>query len=53
MHYLDSLALLLYVGPDQLMPITSGLAAIGGAILWFRHRLMEGVRRLLGRSNKP
>src|SRR5258706_12636519 len=41
-HFTDSeprfvfgLAVMLYLGPDQLMPLTSVLAAIGGALMIF------------------
>jgi len=42
---LFSLMVLLYVGPDQLMPITSALAAIGGGIMLFWRQLRGLVRR--------
>lgn len=41
---------LLYVGPDQLMPLTSILGAIGGAVLIFWRQLTGFFRRLFKRS---
>ncbi|HXF95228.1 MAG TPA: hypothetical protein VNI61_03915 [Gemmatimonadales bacterium] len=41
---------LLYVGPDQLMPLTSILGAIGGAVLIFWRQVSGFVRRLFKRS---
>jgi hypothetical protein len=38
---------MLYVGPDQLMPLTSALAAIGGAIMIF-WRQVVGLARKVG-----
>ena len=35
---------LLYIGPDVLLPITSALAAIAGVALMFWHRLAGMVR---------
>jgi hypothetical protein len=41
------LMVMLYVGPDQLMPITSALAAIGGAIMLFWRQLVGFARRVV------
>ena len=35
----------LYVGPDQILPLTSALGAIIGVLLMFWHRVMGWVRR--------
>lgn len=35
---------LAYVGPETLMPLASALAAIGGILLLFWHRLVALVR---------
>ncbi|MEO8634261.1 MAG: hypothetical protein ABI587_03185 [Gemmatimonadales bacterium] len=43
--------LALYVGPDQLMPLTSILGAIGGALLIF-WRQVVGVFKRIGRMFK-
>jgi len=36
----------LYVGPDQLMPLTSLLGALAGILLMFWNRVLGGVRWL-------
>lgn len=38
--------LALYVGPDQLMPLTSILGAIGGALLIFWRQVVGVVKRI-------
>lgn len=38
----------LYVGPDQLLPITSILGAIGGAIMIFWRQVVGFFRRVTG-----
>jgi hypothetical protein len=49
--------ILLYVGPDQIMPLTSVLGAILGLALLFWNRLMGLVRKCLTmfsrRSDQP
>jgi hypothetical protein len=45
---LTYLALMLYVGPDQIMPFTSALAAVGGVILIFWRQVKVAVRRFVG-----
>jgi hypothetical protein len=40
--------LLLYLGPEVLMPIASVFAAIGGVLLMFWNRVRDGVRVLFG-----
>ena len=40
--------LILYVGPDQLLPLTSILGAIGGAILIFWRQVVGLTRRVAG-----
>jgi len=47
----DSSIVLLYVGPDQLMPIASVFSAILGVALMFWHRLVALVRRCWGVVN--
>jgi hypothetical protein len=42
----------LYIGPDVFLPITSALAAIAGVLLMFWQRVVGFVGRLFGRS-KP
>jgi hypothetical protein len=37
----------LYVGPDQIMPFTSALAAVGGVILIFWRQVSSAARRFL------
>ena len=39
---------ILYIGPDQLMPLTSILAAIGGAIMIFWRQVVGVARRVAG-----
>ena len=41
-------AVLLYVGPDQIMPLASVLSAIVGVALMFWHRLVGLVRKCVG-----
>jgi hypothetical protein len=43
---------MLYVGPDQLMPLASVLGAIGGAIMIFWRQLQGVFRRVVGRFRK-
>jgi hypothetical protein len=48
--------LLLYVGPDQLMPLASAFAAIGGAIMIFWRQVTSLAKRIAGvfrRSDSP
>lgn len=40
--------LLLYLGPEVLMPLVSAIAAIGGGMMMFWHKIRRGVRALLG-----
>ncbi len=35
----------LYVGPDQILPLTSALGAVIGVLLMFWHRVMGWLRR--------
>lgn len=46
------LLILLYVGPDVFLPLTSALAALGGIVLMFWHRLVGIVRRLFRRNGE-
>ena len=43
------LAMAAYVGPDQILPFASALAAIGGAIMLFGRSVAGYTRRLFGR----
>ena len=47
----------LYVGPDLILPLTSALAAIAGVLLMFWNRVMSFVRSVwnsvFGRPKKP
>ena len=40
--------LILYLGPEVLMPIASVFAAIGGALLMFWSRVRDAIRVLFG-----
>jgi hypothetical protein len=42
----------LYVGPDQIMPFTSALAAIGGVIMIFWRQVSGAMRRFIGLFSK-
>jgi hypothetical protein len=46
------LGLLLYVGPDQILPFASALAAVGGAVMLFWRQVKTYARRLLPRSRR-
>ncbi len=37
--------IVLYVGPDQILPLTSALGAIVGVLLMFWHRLLGWLRK--------
>jgi hypothetical protein len=43
---------ILYVGPDQLLPLTSILGAIGGAVMIFWRQVVGLVRRIGGVFSK-
>jgi len=43
-----NLLAILYVGPDQLMPLTSVLGAIGGAIMIFWRQVSSFGRKVIG-----
>jgi len=51
------LMVVLYVGPDLILPLTSALAAIAGVLLMFWNRVMSFVRSVwnsvFGRPKKP
>ena len=38
--------LLLYIGPETMLPLASAVAAIGGVLLMFWHRLVGLLRKL-------
>lgn len=42
------LAVVLYVGPDALLPLASALAAVGGAIMIFWRQVVGLARRIVG-----
>ena len=46
--------MLAYVGPETVLPVTSALAAIGGAFMlfggWIKNVCFGGIRRLLRRG---
>jgi hypothetical protein len=39
---------ILYVGPDQLLPLASIVGAIGGAIMIFWRQVVGAARRIAG-----
>ena len=43
---LHAMMLALYVGPDQLMPLASVLAAVSGAVMIFWRRIVGVARRV-------
>lgn len=45
------LPVVLYIGPDVFLPITSALAAMAGVLLVFWHRIAGFVGRLFGRGS--
>jgi hypothetical protein len=45
-------AVMLYVGPDQLMPLASALGAIGGAIMIFWRQVSGFARKIAGKFRK-
>ncbi len=47
-----ALSLALYVGPDQLLPLTSILGAIAGAILIFWRHVVSYTKRFLSLFSK-
>jgi len=38
--------MMLYIGPETMLPLVSALAAIGGVLLMFWHRFVGVLRRL-------
>jgi hypothetical protein len=42
--------IVLYLGPDSLLPLGSILAAVAGLVLLFWHRLVGAARRVAGRK---
>jgi len=48
-HGAGLVGLLGYIGPDVFLPLTSALAAIGGVLLMFWHKIAGFVARLFGR----
>jgi hypothetical protein len=43
-HYLP--IILLYIGPETMLPLASALAAIAGVLLMFWHRLVGWIRKI-------
>ena len=43
--------LLLYLGPEVLMPLVSAIAAIGGGVMMFWAKIRKGVRSLFGKKD--
>lgn len=43
-----ALSVILYVGPDQLLPLASILGAIGGAVMIFWRQVVGVARRVAG-----
>lgn len=39
-------AFLLYIGPDQMLPVASALAAAAGVLMIWRQRLINGIRKV-------
>ena len=44
--------LLLYLGPEILMPLVSAIAAIGGGVMMFWQKIQKGARSLFGRKDQ-
>ena len=44
--------LLLYLGPEILMPLVSALAAVGGGVMMFWHKIQKGTRAIFGRKGQ-
>lgn len=40
--------MLMYVGPDQLLPLTSILGAIGGVLMIFWRQVVSAFRKVTG-----
>jgi hypothetical protein len=38
--------IMLYIGPETMLPLASALAAIGGVLLIFWHRLVGFIRKI-------
>jgi hypothetical protein len=51
-HTTKLMLLMLYVGPDQMLPVLSFLGAIVGFLLMMWHRLAGMVRRVLKLGRK-
>jgi hypothetical protein len=50
-HVLPSLVL--YIGPDVFLPITSAFAAVAGVVLMFWHRIIGLGRKLWRTVSRP
>ncbi|MEP6571591.1 MAG: hypothetical protein ABJD11_02815 [Gemmatimonadota bacterium] len=50
--HLLTLNLALYIGPDQLMPLTSIIGAIGGALMIFWRQVAGAFRKFVGLFSK-
>ena len=47
-HLTFPILAILYIGPDQLMPLASALAANGGALMIFWRQVVGVARRVAG-----
>ena len=45
--------MVLYIGPDVFLPITSAFAAVVGVVLMFWHRLLTLGRKLFRMTSRP
>jgi hypothetical protein len=49
---LDGLPVILYVGPDQILPVTSFIGGVIGFLLMFWHRLVDVTRKVRARVTR-
>ena len=47
---LTSVPVVLYIGPDQILPVTSFIGGIVGFVLMFWHKLIALTRKVRGRA---
>lgn len=48
---LGSLPVVLYIGPDQILPMTSFLGGVVGFLLMFWHKLVALTRKVRGQAS--
>jgi hypothetical protein len=48
----DSVPMILYVGPDQILPVTSFIGGLIGFLLMFWHKLVDLTRRVRARVTR-